>query len=94
MVRVPAVRPGAILVRARASPPVRASVARREHHGTVDLGHLKGELNRLAGAIERADARVTEQDLNYVEDSAEPFDERAAERYEIYLKGLPDPLPG
>jgi len=34
------------------SPPVRADVARREHHGTMDLGHLRAEPDRLAGAIE------------------------------------------
>jgi hypothetical protein len=57
-------------------------------------GHLKAELDRLAGAIERAGGRVTERDLNYVEDSAELFYERDSERYEIYPKRLPDPLPG
>jgi hypothetical protein len=60
----------------------------------MDLGHLKAELDKLAGAIERTGGRVTERDLNYVEDSAELFYERDGERYEIYLKRLPDPLPG
>jgi len=46
---------------------------------------------RLAEAIER---RVTERDLSYVEDSAELFYERDGEHYEIYLKKLPDGLPG
>jgi len=45
----------------------------------MDPGHLKAELDRLAGAIERAGGRVTERDLNYVEDSAEPV-LRAARR--------------
>jgi hypothetical protein len=56
--------------------------------------HLKAKLDRLPGAIERAGGRVTERDLNYVEDSPELFYERAGERYEIHLKRLPDPLPG
>ena len=60
----------------------------------MDLGHLKAELDRLAGAIEHAGGRVTERDLNYVEDSAELFYERNGERYEIHLKRLPNPLPG
>jgi hypothetical protein len=60
----------------------------------MDLGYLKAELDRPAGAVERAGGRVTERDLNYVEDSAELFYERAGERYEIYPKRLPDPLPG
>ena len=60
----------------------------------MDLGHLKAELDRLAGAIEYAGGRVTERDLNYVEDSAELFCERDGERYEIHLKRLPDRLPG
>jgi len=47
----------------------------------MDLGHLNAELDRLAGAIEHAGGRVTERDLNYVED-------------EIHLKRLPDRLPG
>jgi len=76
------------------SPPVRAGVARRDDHWTMDLGHLKAELDRLAGAIEHAGGRVTERDLNYVEDSAELFYERGGERYEIHLKRLPDSLPG
>ena len=75
-------------------PPVRASVARREHYETMDLGHLKAELDWLAGAIEHAGGHVTERDLNYVEDSAELFYTRNGERYEIHLKRLPDPLPG
>ena len=60
----------------------------------MDLGHLNAELDWLAGAIERAGGRVTERDLNYVEDSAELFYTRNDERYEIHLKRLPDPLPG
>ena len=60
----------------------------------MDLGHLKAELDWLAGAIERAGGRVTERDLNYAEDSAELFYERDGERYAIHLKRLPDPLPG
>ena len=76
------------------SPPVRADVARREHHWIMDLGHLKAELDRLAGAIEHAGGRVTERDLNYVEVSAELFYERGGERYEVHLKRLPDSLPG
>ena len=70
------------------------SAARREHHWTMDLGHLRAELDWLAGAIERAGGRVTERDLNYVEDSAELLYVRDGERYEIHLKRLPDPLPG
>ena len=69
-------------------------MARREHYWTMDLGRLKAELDRLAGAIEHAGGRVTERDLNYVEGSAELFYERDGERYEIHLKRLPDPLPG
>ena len=72
----------------------RANAARREHHWTMDLGHLKAELDRLAGEIERSGGRVTERDLNYVEDSAELFYERNGERYEVHLKRLPDSLPG
>jgi len=60
----------------------------------MDLGRLKAELDRLAGAIERTGGRVTVRDLNYVDYSAELFYERDGERYEICLKGLPDPLPG
>jgi hypothetical protein len=71
-----------------------ASVARAGHHGTMDLGHLKAELDRLAGAIEQAGGRVTERDLNYVDDSAELFYERDGERYEVHLRRLPDRLPG
>jgi len=56
----------------------------------MDLGHLKAELDRLAGAIERAGGRVTERDLNYVEDGAGLFYKRDGERYEIYLKRPPD----
>lgn len=44
----------------------------------MDPGHLRAELDRLAGAIEREGGRVTERDLNYIEDSAEPFYERTA----------------
>ena len=55
-------------------------MARRERHWTTDLGHLKAELDRLAGAIERTGGRVTERDLNYVDDSAELFYERDSER--------------
>jgi hypothetical protein len=55
-------------------------VARRERHWTTDLGHLKAELDRLAGAIERTGGRVTERDLNYVDDGAELFYERDGER--------------
>jgi hypothetical protein len=73
---------------------VGASAARVDHHGTMDLGHLKAELDRLAGAIEQAGGRVTERDLNYVDDSADLFYERDGERYEVHLKRLPDPLPG
>ena len=62
------------------------------HHRTMDLGHLKAELDWLAGAIEDAGGRVTERDLNYVEDSAELFYVRDGERYEIHLKRLPDAL--
>ena len=58
----------------------------------MDLEHLKAELDRLARAIEQAGGRVTERDLNYVEDSAELFYERDGERYEIHLKRRPDPL--
>jgi predicted SnoaL-like aldol condensation-catalyzing enzyme len=76
------------------SPAVGASRAWRDHHWTMDLGHLKAELDRLAGAIEHAGGRVTERDLNYVEDSAELFYERDGERYEVHLKRLPDRLPG
>jgi hypothetical protein len=47
----------------------------------MDPGHLKAELDRLAGAIERAGGRVTERDLNYVEDSAEPVLRAAGERH-------------
>jgi hypothetical protein len=65
-----------------------------EHYWTMDLGHLKAELDWLAGAIEHAGGRVTERDLNYLEDSAELFYERDGERYEIHLKRLPDPLRG
>ena len=72
----------------------RANAARREHHWTMDLGHLKAELDRLAGEIERSGGRVTERDLNYVEDSAELFYERNGERYEVHLKRLPNPLHG
>ena len=75
-------------------PAICASVGRREHHWTMDLGHLKAELDRLAGAIEHMGGRVTERDLNYIEDSAELFYERDGERYEIHLKRLPDPLHG
>ena len=75
-------------------PAICASVGRREHHWTMDLGHLKAELDRLAGAIEHTGGRVTERDLNYVEDSAELFYERDSERYEIHLKRLPDRLAG
>ena len=60
----------------------------------MDLGHLKAELDRLAGEIERSGGRVTERDLNYVEDSAELFYERTGERYEVHLKRLPHPLHG
>ena len=60
----------------------------------MDLGHLKAELDRLAGAIERAGGRVTERDLNYVDDCAELFYERDGELYEIRLKRLPDLLRG
>ena len=60
----------------------------------MDLGHLKAELDRLAGAIESVGGRVTERNLNYAEDSAELFYERDGERYAIHLKRLPDPLPG
>jgi hypothetical protein len=60
----------------------------------MDLGSLKAELDRLAGAIEDAGGRVTERDLNYIEDSAELFYEREGARYEVHLKRLPDPLPG
>jgi len=60
----------------------------------MDLGHLKAELDRLAGEIERSGGRVTERDLNYVEDSAELFYERNGERYEVHLKRLPNPLHG
>jgi hypothetical protein len=60
----------------------------------MDLGHLKAELDRLAGAIEREGGRVTERNLNYAEDSAELFYERDGERYAIHLKRQPDPLPG
>ena len=70
------------------------AVAAWPDYWTMDLGHLKAELDRLAGAIEDAGGRVTERDLNYVEDSAELFYERDGERYEIHLKRLPDPLPG
>ena len=42
----------------------------------MDLGHLNAALDWLAGAIEHAGGRVTERDLNYVEDSAELFYER------------------
>jgi hypothetical protein len=59
----------------------------------MDLGHLKAELDWLAGAIEHAGGHVSERDLNYVEDSAELFYARDRERYEIHLKRLPDPLP-
>ena len=59
----------------------------------MDLGHLKAELDRLAEAIEHAGGRVTERDLNYIEDSAELFYERDGKRYEIHLQRLPDPLP-
>ena len=59
----------------------------------MDLGHLNDELGWLAGAVEHAGGRVTERDLNYVEDSAELFYERDGERYEIHLKRLPDRLP-
>jgi hypothetical protein len=69
-------------------------VARGDDHGTMDLGHLNAELDRLAGAIEQAGGRVTERDLNYVEDSAELFYERDGERYQVRLKRLPNPLPG
>jgi hypothetical protein len=72
---------------------VTPSVARREHHWTMDLGHLRAELDRLADAVEHAGGRVTERDLNYVEDSAELFYERDGERYEIHLKRLPNLLP-
>jgi ribosomal protein S18 acetylase RimI-like enzyme len=75
-------------------PAICASVGRREHHWTMDLGHLKAELDRLAGAIEHMGGRVTERDLNYIEDSAELFYERDGERYEIHLKRLPDRLAG
>jgi hypothetical protein len=81
--------PGSLRCRDVAS----ASMARKEHHWTMDLGHLRAELDRLAEAIEHAGGRVTERDLNYVEDSAELFYERDGERYEIHLKRLPDPLP-
>jgi hypothetical protein len=84
---------GAHLAQQR-STAVGASVRWREHHWTMDLGRLKAELDRLAGAIEHAGGRVTERDLNYVEDSAELFYERDGERYEVHLKRLPDPLPG
>lgn len=66
----------------------------REHHWSMDLGHLEAELDRLAGAIEQAGGRVTERDLNYVEDSGELFYERDGERYEVHLKRLPDRRPG
>jgi hypothetical protein len=60
----------------------------------MDLGHLQAELDRLAGAIEHTGGRVTERDLNYVDDSAELFYERDGERYEVRLKRLPGLLPG
>jgi hypothetical protein len=60
----------------------------------MDLGHLEAELDRLGGAIELTGGRVTERDLNYIEDSAELFYERDGERYEIHLKRLPNPLRG
>ena len=76
------------------TPADGASVAWREHHWTMDLGHLNAELDWLAGAIEHAGGHVTERDLNYVEDSAELLYTRNGERYEIHLKRLPDPLHG
>ena len=60
----------------------------------MDLGHLKAELDRLAAAIEHAGGRVTERDLNYVEDGAELFYERDGEHYEIHLKRLPESAAG
>jgi hypothetical protein len=60
----------------------------------MDLAHLEVELDWLTGAIEHTGGRVTERDLNYIEDSAELFYERDGERYEIRLKRLPDPLHG
>ena len=75
-------------------PEVLVVTPGRDDHWTMDLGHLKAELDRLAGAIEHAGGRETERDLNYVEDSAELFYERDGERYEIHLKRLPDSLPG
>ena len=75
-------------------PATCANVARREHHWTMDLGHLKAELDQLAGAIEHMGGRVTERDLNYIEDSAELFYERDGERYENHLTRLPDRLAG
>ena len=71
-----------------------ARVAAEGTPWTMDLGHLKAELDRLAGAIEQTGGRVTERDLNYVEDSAELFYERDGKRYEIHLKRLPDQLRG
>jgi hypothetical protein len=59
----------------------------------MDLGHLNAELDWLAGAIEHAGGRVTERDLNYIEDSAALLYERDGERYEIHLKRLPNRLP-
>ena len=128
MARVPAVRPGAILLRASGSTRISPGgrVSRRagslcagrvvtasgalagqlgegqsartcqrgaeEHHWTVDPGRLKAELTGWP-AQSSAGGRVTERDLNYVEDSTELFYERVGQRYEIYLKRLTDPLP-
>lgn len=60
----------------------------------MGLGHLKAELDRLAGAIEHASGRVAERDVDYVEEGAELFYERDGERCEVRLKRLPDRLPG
>jgi len=47
----------------------------------MDPGHLKAELDRLAGAIERAGGRMTERDPNTPKTALSLFDERPGERH-------------
>jgi len=47
----------------------------------MDPWHLKAELDRLAGAIERAGGRMTERDTNTPKTALSLFDERPDERH-------------
>ena len=47
----------------------------------MDPWHLKAELDRLAGAIERAGGRMTERDPNTPKTALSLFDERPGERH-------------